>query len=74
MPQQKQKPHAKAAAAATTKEIEIKIPDNLESVSLKFPYSLWKDARFQQRMMAVKSTGETYLEVTCDMDGMISLK
>lgn len=40
---------------------------------LKFPLSLWKDVRLAQRMQHLPSTGETYIMLKADKEGVLSL-
>jgi len=39
----------------------------------KFPYRLWKDARFIQRMQNLPSMGEDHITLKTDINGVLSL-
>ena len=44
-----------------------------KSTEVKFPPSLWKDARLSQRFMGLENMGEKYVILKVDGEGVLSL-
>lgn len=48
-------------------------PNNKQLTEVKFPPSLWKDARLSQRFMALANMGEEYVILKVNDEGILSL-